>query len=333
MAEFPLTRRRLIQTLGGVGIAAAMPLSESCADAGGASLTFLAVGDWGRHGQDHQRDVAVRMGESAELLGARFIISVGDNFYENGVTGVDDPAWKTSFEDIYTAPSLQVPWYAVLGNHDYRGNTQAQIDYSAISHRWRLPARWYRFTEHTPDLAQLELFFVDTSPMIRLYYEHGARLVKVADQEANVRVQLAWLDAALGASKADWKVVVGHHAIYWGRGRRRHFPSPPADPRLRAVAGRPDLIRQLDPILQRHRVPLYINGHIHDLQHVHLGATHYVCTGAGSKMDPFCNLGGSDFCSLHPGFIACSVNRARLRVAYRDYLGADLHVVDIARPA
>lgn len=332
MSEFQLARRRLIQTLGGVGIAAAMPQSCDWADAGGASMKFLAVGDWGRHGEHHQHDVAVRMGESAERLGARFVISVGDNFYENGVTGVDDPAWKTSFEDIYSAPSLQVPWYVALGNHDYRDNTQAQIDYSTRSRRWRLPARWHSFSERAPDGALVEIFVVDTTPMIRSYYADGARFVKVGDQARNVPVQLAWLDAGLGASKADWKIVVGHHPIFWGRGRRRS-PTVAVDKRLLVVAGRPDLIAQLDPILQRHRVPLYINGHIHDLQHVHLGATHYVCTGAGSRMDPTCNMGGSDFCSVHPGFIACAVNRARLRVAYRDYLGIELHVVDIARPA
>ncbi len=327
MPEFRLTRRRLVQTLGGLGIAAAMPLSRAWADAGGASLNFLAVGDWGRHGDDHQSEVAVRMGESAEQLGVRFVISVGDNFYENGVTGVDDPAWKTSFEDIYTAPSLQVPWRVALGNHDYRGNVQAQLDYSAISRRWRLPARWYSFTEPAPDQARLEVFVVDTSPMIASYYADGARLVKVGDQKANVPVQLAWLDARLAASKADWKVVIGHHPIYLGRAVRYL-----SDIASEARGSLPDLRDQLDPILQRHQVPLYINGHIHDLQHAHHGATHYVCTGAGSKVAHYCGLSGSDFCSSHSGFIACAVNRARIRVAYRDYRGIELHVVDIARP-
>lgn len=330
MSESRLTRRSLLQALGGIGIAAAMPLSRAWADAEGASLNFLAVGDWGRHGHHHQRDVAARMGESAELLGARFIISVGDNFYENGVTSVDDPGWRTSFEDIYTAPSLQVPWQVALGNHDYRGSVQAQLDYSATSSRWRLPARWYRFTEHTPDQAELEIFVLDTSPMIRSYYAHGARVVKVGDQETNVPVQLAWLDAGLRASKADWKIVVGHHPIYMGRAIRYLFPFA-SDKRLRMNGGLPDLITQLDPILQRHRVPLYLNGHIHDLQHVHRGATHYVCTGAGSRTAPYCDMGGSDFCSLHSGFIACAVNHARLRLAYRDYRGFELHVVDIPR--
>ncbi len=330
MSEVRLTRRSLLRTVGGVGIAAAMPLSRAWADEDGASLNFLAIGDWGRHGHDYQRDVAAQMGESGELLGARFVVSVGDNFYKNGVTGVHDPAWRTSFEDVYIAPSLQVPWYVALGNHDYRGNAQAQIDYSRTSSRWRMPARWYRFAERAPDGARLEIFVLDTSPLVRSYYANGAREVKVGDQKANVPMQLAWLDGALRDSKADWKIVVGHHPIYMGRVSRPMLPLA-WDRRPRRIGGLPDLIAQLDPILQRHRVPLYLNGHVHDLQHVFRGATHYVCTGAGSKGAGYCDMGGSDFCSLNPGFVACAVNRARLRVAYRDYRGTNLHVVEIRR--
>jgi hypothetical protein len=46
-------------------------------------------------------------------------------------------------------------------------------------------------------------------------------------------------------------------------------------------------------------------------------------------MADHCDLGQSDFCSLQSGFVACAVNRSRLRVAYRDYTGAELKVVDI----
>jgi tartrate-resistant acid phosphatase type 5 len=95
VTEHRLTRRRTLQGLAGLGLA--LPLSRAWADAGGPSLNFLAVGDWGREGGSHQRDVAVRMGESAKALDARFVISVGDNFYEDGITSVDDPAWQKSF--------------------------------------------------------------------------------------------------------------------------------------------------------------------------------------------------------------------------------------------
>ncbi|HTW34209.1 MAG TPA: tartrate-resistant acid phosphatase type 5 family protein [Rhizomicrobium sp.] len=323
-----LTRRSALQGFGSLGLATALPFSRVWAD--GASLSFLAVGDWGRGGDFHQRDVAIRMGETARALNSRFVISVGDNFYEDGVASVDDPAWTNSFEAVYDAPSLQIPWHVALGNHDYHGNSQAQLDYSAKSSRWRLPTRWYNFEERAPDGSLTEFFVVDTSPMVSIYYEDGAVKVKVGDQKQNVPVQLAWLDAKLAASRADWKIVVGHHPIYSGK-LPKGVPAHGEDGNR--TGGSPDLIARLDPILQRHGVALYLNGHDHDLQHALRGATHYVCTGAGSKTAPQCGMAGSDFCSLQSGFVACAVNRQLLRVAYRDYTGAELYVADIPRPA
>jgi tartrate-resistant acid phosphatase type 5 len=330
MAILPLTRRHALQGLSSLGLSTAIPLSRAWADAGGASLNFLAVGDWGREGKFRQREVALRMGESAQELGIPFVISVGDNFYDDGVTSVDDPAWKNSFETVYDALSLQIPWYVALGNHDYHGNSQAQLEYSAKSKRWRLPARWYSYKAQAPDNTNIEFFVIDTSPMISQYYDDGAVKVKVGDQKDSVPRQLAWLDASLAASRADWKIVVGHHPIF--SGKMPAGTTDISDDKLeRMVGGSPDLIAKLDPIIHRHRVSLYLNGHDHDLRHVLHNGIHYICTGAGSKMADHCDIEGSDFCSLQSGFVACAVNRDRLRVAYRDYTGAELHVVDIAR--
>ena len=308
------SRRRVLS--GAAAAAMLAPVTAMWAAEAGPALNFLAVGDWGRDGQFNQAEVGREMGVVAVALGARFVLSVGDNFYEDGIKGVDDPQWKSSFEDVYSAPSLQVPWHVALGNHDYRGDSQAQIDDSAHSRRWRLPARYYSRCETGPDGALLELFVLDTSPFIRGYYADGAQVVKVAGQDTEA--QLRWFDHALADSRADWKVVVGHHPVF---SSNEH-------------GGSEDLRARLDPILQRHRVPLYLNGHDHDLQHVQMGATHYVCTGAGSKMREDCGPSpGSDFCSLRPGFVALRLNRLLLRVAYRDDLGAELHVVDIPRQA
>jgi acid phosphatase len=308
-----MSRRVALKGLAASVLAA--PVTAAWA-AGEPALNFLAVGDWGREGQDNQAEVAGEMAKVAAALDARFVISVGDNFYEDGVAGVDDPQWKASFEDVYAAPSLQVPWHVALGNHDYHGDTQAQIDYSARSRRWRLPARWYARRETAPDGATMDLFVLDTSPLISAYYKDGAEKVKVAGQD--VEAQLAWFDTALAASTADWKIVVGHHPVYSGN----------------AEGGETDLQARLDPILQKHRAPLYLNGHDHDLQHVRRGVTDYVCTGAGSKMRKACGEApGGDFCSLRPGFVAVRLTRAAVRVAYRDDTGAELHVVDITRPA
>jgi tartrate-resistant acid phosphatase type 5 len=51
------------------------------------------------------------MGRVGEKLDIDFVVSTGDNFYDTGLTGVDDHAFEQSFTDIYTAKSLQKPWY------------------------------------------------------------------------------------------------------------------------------------------------------------------------------------------------------------------------------
>ena len=104
-------------------------------------VSFITFGDWGREGKYGQQETADVMGKYAEANNTDFILVLGDNFYPTGVKDVNDPHWKISFEDVYTASSLQIPWFVTLGNHDYGGNVQAQIDYSALSSRWNLPAR------------------------------------------------------------------------------------------------------------------------------------------------------------------------------------------------
>ena len=43
------------------------------------------------------------MGRKAEEINSKFIVGLGDNFYDNGVTDVDDPRFKTTFEvSIYS---------------------------------------------------------------------------------------------------------------------------------------------------------------------------------------------------------------------------------------
>jgi hypothetical protein len=121
-------------------------------------LAFAVVGDWGK-GNTKQKAVAEVLGKAAESIGARFIVSAGDNFYPRGVTSVSDPNWKTLFENVYTAPSLMVPWHAVLGNHDHRGSTAAQIAYSKTSTRWRLPLRSTSTAKGLPTLSTPTSFF------------------------------------------------------------------------------------------------------------------------------------------------------------------------------
>jgi hypothetical protein len=52
------------------------------------------------------------MGNVGVQHNVNFIISTGDNLYENGWTGPDDEQFSTSFSNIYTQKSLQTTWYS-----------------------------------------------------------------------------------------------------------------------------------------------------------------------------------------------------------------------------
>ena len=61
-------------------------------------LHFMVFGDWGT-GNAQQKAVAEAMARYAQMSKThnpvQFVISTGDNFYENGVSSVDDPQWET----------------------------------------------------------------------------------------------------------------------------------------------------------------------------------------------------------------------------------------------
>lgn len=186
----------------------------------GSQFNFLVVGDWVRDGTNHQREVALQMAKKARQIRCSHVLSVGDNFYENGVQATSDPQWRSSFEDIYSAPSLQIPWYVALGNHDYRGEPDAQVAYTRVSKRWRMPARYYKVAGSEVSAPHLDLFVIDTSPLVNQYRDdiHGAIAKNVLSQD--VDAQLRWLDEQLGASTADWKLVIGHHTLRSGGSAR-----------------------------------------------------------------------------------------------------------------
>jgi tartrate-resistant acid phosphatase type 5 len=309
-----MTRNRR-EILGGTAAIAGEALAFHARAASPADLSFVVVGDWGRDGASHQRDVADQMELAARASNSRFVMAVGDNFYEDGVQSVTDAKWRTSFEDVYTGDHLrQTPWYAALGNHDYGGVPQAQVDYTALSSRWRMPARYFKLPGTATANAPVDIFVIDTTPLIA---ENGegdrpmARNVKTEDAAA----QLRWLDGQLAASQASFKLVCGHHTLF--SGGSTHGDTP-------------DLVAHLLPVLQRHGVTAYINGHDHDLQHIVRDGMSFVCTGAGSEVRPVSPVAGTRFCVARSGFSIVSLRDGRLGLEFRDYTGASLYRGEIA---
>ncbi len=299
MPSIIVSRRELL--IGAAG-AALMPLVPAQAKA--AVLPFVLIGDWGRGGADKQREVGVQMGRTAEAIDSRFVVSVGDNFYEDGVTGLSDPQWVDSFEAIYAAPSLQTPWDVILGNHDYRGDVQAQLDYGRTSKRWHMPGRTFIRGETLPDGTTADFFYIDTSPFLAIYRDS-----KVDIRGQDTAAQLVWLDKALGASTAKWKIVIGHHPLYTVTGGKRD---------------QKELIAQVGPLLQKHGVRIYINGHDHNFQYLEVDGVHYITNGAGSQTEKNGAAKPGQFASRSHGFMTAELSAGAFGFTFVDETGAEL---------
>ncbi|KAK9691804.1 hypothetical protein RND81_09G221100 [Saponaria officinalis] len=232
------------------------------------SLSFLVVGDWGRKGAFNQSFVATQMGIVGDELDVDFIISTGDNFYDDGLTGVNDTAFTESFSNIYTAPSLQKQWYTVLGNHDYRGDVLAQMDPVLR----KLDCRWLCLRSYIVNADIVDFFFVDTTPFVNKYYtdqKHTYDWRGILPQRKYISNLLKDVDHALKKSTAKWKFVIGHHTI---KSAGSHGNTT-------------ELVEKLLPILKANDVDLYINGHDHCVQHISSSdsALEFLTSGGGSK--------------------------------------------------
>ncbi|HEX5399900.1 MAG TPA: tartrate-resistant acid phosphatase type 5 family protein [Verrucomicrobiae bacterium] len=314
------TRRQFVRTLFAATQAAAvgslLPRSVFAADARSNGLNFLVIGDWGRNGEPDQTAVATQMGVAAQAVNAKFIISVGDNFYEDGVFSTADLQWRYSFEEVYTAPSLQVPWWVVLGNHDYHGNCDAQIEYSKISKRWNMPARYFVRTERIDAGTAADFFYLDTTPMAKL--EGGEMIFSGNVKSQDVDKQVAWFESALKASTAPWKIVIGHHPIYTG-GQHGNTPY---------------LVEHILPLLETYQVQAYFNGHDHDLQHLQAGAVNLFCSGGGSR--PRANIVDTPrtkFGQGCSGFAAAALQPDQMDVRLVDGRGKTLYTFAVPRKA
>ena len=174
-------------------------------------LNFYIANDLGRNGYYDQKPIAETMGRMAEAIDIEFVVAAGDVHHFEGVQSVSDPLWMTNYELIYSHPDLMTPWYAICGNHEYRSNTQACIDYSQVSARWNMPSRYYTFVKEE-DGVEIRIVMIDTTPLIDKYREETDKYADAS--KSDYREQLAWLDRTLSEADEDWVIVVGHHPIY-----------------------------------------------------------------------------------------------------------------------
>lgn len=263
-------------------------------------LNFYLANDLGRNGYYDQKPIAELMGNMAENVDIECVVAAGDVHHFEGVRSVNDPLWMTNYELIYSHPELMIPWYAILGNHEYRGNTQAVIDYSKVSARWNVPSRYYTFAMEN-DGVTVRFVMVDTATLLDKYREDTEKYPDACKQDMNK--QLNWVDSVLSAAKEDWVLVVGHHPIFAETGKDD--------------SERLDLQKRLDSILRKHaNVDMYLCGHIHNFQHIRKTESNidYVVNTFGSLSRKVKPVDGTKFCSSDTGYSLISADKKVLNL-------------------
>lgn len=223
-----------------------------------ATVRFVALGDTGTGGKG-QLAVARRMVSYHDEKPYDTVLLLGDNVYPNG----DPSELPAKFERPYAELLRRgVRFHAVLGNHDVNtGGGAGQINYKPFNMGGRA---YYSFVEGN---GLVEFFALNSNNL---------------DQ-----AQLNWLDHALSASKARWKIAYFHHPIY--SSGMKHG----SNMKLRAL---------LEPLLLRHGVAATFSGHDHIYERITLqqGVQHFVAGAGGQlrrgnmKRDPQLFAAGSD---------------------------------------
>lgn len=221
-----------------------------------ARVDVLAMGDWGED-TAAERQVAAAMSRWAKDQDGGFckaVLLCGDNFYFK-LAGVDDPHWNTLFEQMYDPKTLNIPFYACLGNHDYDGNNLSiELAYAKVhpESRFKLPAPWYRM-DVPKERPMLTVIMLDSNRD------------NLADVQWNQQIE--WLKHELEGPRAAWTICCAHHPLYsngffWANG-----------------------ILQQDwgKLLEKYHVDFYLSGHEHNLQHLEIpgSSTSYVIAGGG----------------------------------------------------
>lgn len=211
---------------------------------------FFALGDQGS-GRYRQQGVAWLLERECQSdMHVNFTLLLGDNFYPQGVSTVDDPLWDEYFESMYDGPCLSgLPFFAMLGNHDHMGDADAQLAYAQQhrgSGRWQMPGMFY-----TQDFGR-----VGEQVLLRLL---------VIDTLLPLPQQLQMIRDGMAKDSAVWTAVASHHTA---RSSDEVYGDNLA------------LIDEVNSL----GVDLFLSGHAHNLQLIAKGDEPlYVVSGAGGK--------------------------------------------------
>ena len=206
-------------------------------------VKFGVIGDTGTANLDKQ-EVADSLSKICRKDGCDLILMLGDNFYPEGLKTLEDPLFTKAFLDIYR--ELKIPFFPVLGNHDVKGNVQAQLYQSRFHRFWSMPNYSYSF-----ETGPVRFHAINTNCHLNAWY----------------RLYQSFDEPSMDNSGKPWNIVFGHHPIYSQGGH-----------------GDTDLVQQfIWNELFEQKVDFYLSGHDHHLNAMRKGDSgpYYLVSGAG----------------------------------------------------
>ena len=268
------------------------------------NYNFFIISDMGETLHYGNDSVAAVLNKLAPVVQPRFIISSGDFFHNDGVKSVEDSLWPLMTAKIFASPFMKVDVFPIDGNHEYIGNPQAPVDYSAINPHWKMEARNYSFVKKIDSLTSVRFVMIDTSPFVERYKSDPKyHSVNLQDPKKTV----VWLDSVLQTSHEQWKVVVGHHPVFtsdFGQGSTY------------------ELIKYVEPLLEKYKVDLYFSGHIHKFEHVQRNGMDYFSTSNGGSVPRIATPWFyTRFVKKTLGFTVCTVSAGEFSVYFVDKRG------------
>ncbi len=260
-------------------------------------VRFIVMGDGGE-GNDAQYKnseaiEAVCAQKNIDRPGCEFVLYLGDNFYDDGVDGVNDPQFQSKFEDPYS--NLTLPFYVVLGNHDYgetsleRDKSSYEIDYTNQSDKWYLPSEYYTvIKEH------ISFYGLDTNQIMLedlTWLGWGGH-----DQDS-------WLDNELATTTSTWTIAYGHHP-YVSNGKHGNAGEYEGYSWLPVASG--DTIKEFFDDHVCGKIDVYFAGHDHNRQWLEpTCGTEFIVSGAAAKTSDLVGRGSPTFFEddQTPGFL------------------------------
>ncbi|CAI2372687.1 unnamed protein product [Moneuplotes crassus] len=226
---------------------------------------FFMVGDFGDYKHKENIDgMTDIMSQLAAQDTYDFILTVGDNFYPDGIESMDDLDLPDNIMSFFQKDNIRdLKMFPILGNHDCFSDYYNQILYSDYNKQWEMESDYYELKYNLKDDPSKYLVILMTNTCLLACNtsfdlplgDTGSDCdeMNVEIGEESVQIHYQWLENKLKKYSKDpdvaWLGIAGHH------------------PTIREASLKQDLL----PLVQKYKVDFYLTGHKHQFDYTNIG--------------------------------------------------------------